>query len=164
MNRPNTAEEFLEILKKIRAVMPDAAVTTDIITGFPGETEEEFLKTREFLKKAEFSRLHVFPYSERSGTRAAKMEQLPVHIRSERAKVLIEDGKGYAHAFSEKQLGKTLNVLAEYEKDGVYFGYSENYVRVGFRGTDIKVGEIYPVIAEKVFDDASVSGKIVKEK
>lgn len=164
MNRPNTAEEFLEILKKIRAVMPDAAVTTDIITGFPGETEEEFLKTREFLKKAEFSRLHVFPYSERSGTRAAKMEQLPVHIRSERAKVLIEDGKGYAHAFSEKQLGKTLNVLAEYEKDGVYFGYSENYVRVGFRGTDIKVGEIYPVIAEKVFDDAAVSGKIVKEK
>lgn len=164
MNRPNTAEEFLNILKKIRRAMPDAAVTTDIITGFPGETEEEFLKTREFLKKAEFSRLHVFPYSERSGTRAAKMEQLPVCLRSDRAKILIADGKSYALKFAEKQVGKTLNVLAEYEKDGVYSGYSENYVRVGFSGADIKVGNIYPVIAEKALPDGSLSGRIVKEK
>lgn len=164
MNRPNTAEEFLTILKKLRAAMPGVAITTDIITGFPGETEEEFAKTREFIKKAEFSRLHVFPYSERSGTRAAAMEQLPVHLRSERAKILIEDGKAYAVNFAKKQLGKTLFVLAEYAKDGVYSGYSENYVRVGFTGSDIKVGNIYPVLAEKVLSDGSLSGRIVKEK
>lgn len=164
MNRPNTAEEFLEILKKLRTAMPDAAVTTDIITGFPGETEEEFSKTREFVKKAEFSRLHVFPYSERSGTRAAAMEQLPVSLRTDRAKILIADGRACALNFAEKQIGKTLRVLAEYAKDGVYSGYSENYVRVGFSGADIKVGEIYSVLAEKALGDGSILGRIVKEK
>lgn len=161
MNRPNTAAEFLASLDKIRAAMPDAAITTDIITGFPGETEEEFEKTREFVKKARFSRIHVFPYSERSGTKAAEMEQLPVSLRSARAKILIEDGKKYAEEFARGQIGTVQNVLTEYEKDGFLFGYSENYVRYRISSLNLQAGHIYRVLAKELCADETVAGELI---
>lgn len=161
MNRHYTAEGFLSMLKKIRAAMPDVAITTDIITGFPGETEEEFEKTREFIKKAEFSRIHVFPYSERNGTKAAEMEQLPINIRNERAKILIADGEQYAKAFASAQIGTVQNILAEYEKDSFLYGYSENYVRYRIKSTHLRPGEIYCVRAESVESDSTVTGTII---
>lgn len=162
MNRRYTAEEFLAVIEKIRSAMPDAAVTTDIITGFPGETEEEFSETVEFVKKARFSRLHVFPYSERSGTRAADMEQLPVKTRSSRARVLISEGKRLSLEFAEKLEGTRAEVLIEYEKNGFSYGYTENYVRCSLRGC-LTVGRVYPVILKKAQPDGSITGEIYKE-
>lgn len=158
MNRPYTAKEYLNILENIRSAMPDAAISTDIITGFPGETEEEFEKTREFVKKAGFLKVHVFPYSERNGTKAAEMEQLPKKVRTERAKILIKDSDALSFEFARSMEGKTLSVLAESEKDGVFSGYGENYVRVHFTGDGVLIGGIYNVKIKKAAPDGSVSG------
>ncbi len=160
MNRHYTAEGFLETLEKIRAAMPDAAITTDIITGFPGETEEEFKTTLENTKKAAFSRLHVFPYSEREGTVAAKMEQIPVSVRSERAKILIAEGKKLSSAFSESFLRKTVSVLFEEGENGVYEGYTENYVRVAVKSDRDLSGEIHQVTIKKISGDTLLAGVI----
>ncbi len=160
MNRHYTGDDFLKILEKIRKFMPDSAITTDIITGFPGETEEEFLITRSFIEKAGFSRLHVFPYSERQGTKAADMEQVPVNIRSERAKVLIKDGKKLALKFSQNLLGRTLSVLFEEGKDGIYEGYTENYLKVAVSSERYIGGEIYPVKITKISKSGLLFGVI----
>ncbi len=160
MNRHYTREDFLSILDKIRENMPDSAITTDIITGFPGETEEEFSDTRDFVKKAAFSRLHVFPYSERKGTKAAEMGQLPVKLRSDRAKILIEDGKELAKAFSEGYLAKTLLVLFEEGKDGIFEGYSENYLKVAVSSEADLSGEILPVRIKKISKGGLLIGVI----
>ena len=160
MNRHYTAEGFLETLDKIRAAMPDAAITTDIITGFPGETEEEFKTTVENTKRAAFSRLHVFPYSEREGTVAAKMEQIPLSVRSDRAKLLIEEGKKLSSDFAKSFPGKTVNVLFEEGKDGVFEGYTENYVRVAVKSARDISGEIHPVLIKKISGDTLLTGVI----
>ena len=160
MNRHYTAEGFLETLEKIRIAMPDAAITTDIITGFPGETEEEFKTTIENAKKAAFSRLHVFPYSEREGTVAAKMAQIPLSVRSDRAKALIAEGKKLSSAFAESFLGKTVKVLFEEGKDGVFEGYTENYVRVAVKSDCDLSGEIHPVTIKKLSGDTLLTGVI----
>lgn len=160
MNRHYTAEGFLETLEKIRAAMPDAAITTDIITGFPGETEEEFKTTVENTKRAAFSRLHVFPYSEREGTVAAKMEQIPLSVRSDRAKLLIEEGKKLSSDFAKSFPGKTVNVLFEEGKDGVFEGYTENYVRVAVKSARDISGEIHPVLIKKISGDTLLTGVI----
>ena len=160
MNRHYTAEGFLETLDKIRNAMPDAAITTDIITGFPGETEEEFKTTVENTKRAAFSRLHVFPYSEREGTVAAKMEQIPLSVRSDRAKLLIEEGKKLSSDFAKSFPGKTVNVLFEEGKDGVFEGYTENYVRVAVKSARDISGEIHPVLIKKISGDTLLTGVI----
>lgn len=160
MNRHYTAEEFLETLEKIRKAMPDAAITTDIITGFPGETDEEFKITTENTKKAGFSRLHVFPYSEREGTAAAKMEQLPISLRADRSKALIAEGKKLSATFSESFLNKTVKVLFEEGKDGVFEGYTENYIRVAVRSNRDISGEIHPVMIKKISGDTLLTGVI----
>lgn len=160
MNRHYKREDFLSILRKIREKMPDAAITTDIITGFPGETEEEFSDTRAFVNEAKFSRLHVFPYSERQGTKAAKMEQLPLSIRSERARILIEDGKKLSKAFSDNYLNKTVSVLFEEGKDGIYEGYTENYLKVAASSKKDISGEILPVKITKASESGLLLGVI----
>ncbi len=149
MNRPNTAEEFADMVKDIKHFMPDCAITTDIITGFPGETEDEFLKTRKFVNSLGFSRLHVFPYSERKGTKASLMEQVDVSLRVQRAKILIEDGKKLMKNFADSLVGNTLKVLFEQGKNGIYEGYSENYVRVKVKSNIDISGEIFLVRADK---------------
>ncbi len=160
MNRHYTAEDFLETLEKIRKAMPDAAITTDIITGFPGETEEEFNVTVQNTKKALFSKLHVFPYSEREGTVASKMEQIPVSIRQERAKLLIAEGKKLTRDFAEGYIGKSVKVLFEEGKDGVYEGYTENYLRVAVKSEKDLSGEIFPVTIKKISGDTLLIGVI----
>ena len=150
----------METLDKIRNAMPDAAITTDIITGFPGETEEEFKTTVENTKRAAFSRLHVFPYSEREGTVAAKMEQIPLSVRSDRAKLLIEEGKKLSSDFAKSFPGKTVNVLFEEGKDGVFEGYTENYVRVAVKSARDISGEIHPVLIKKISGDTLLTGVI----
>ena len=133
MNRKYTTAEYEDRVKALRAEFPDMSLTTDIITGFPGETEEEFAETIEYAKKLGFAKIHVFPYSEREGTKAADMPQMDMSIRKARAKRLIEVSDELASEFASSMTGKETEILIEKieEKDGriVAEGYTGNYVR-----------------------------------
>ena len=127
MNRRYTAGEYLQNADRLRAYMPDAAVTTDVIAGFPGETEEEHGETAAFLREVGFARIHVFPYSRRPGTKAAGMPgQLTRQEKAKRARELIRIGSDLEKAFIDRQIGTVQEVLME--EDGT--GYTKNYVRV----------------------------------
>ena len=133
MNRKYTTAEYEDRVKALRAEFPDMSLTTDIITGFPGETEEEFNETIEFARKLKFAKIHVFPYSEREGTKAAAMPQIDMSIRKARAKRLIEVSDELASEFAASMTGMEAVILIEKieEKDGRFIaeGYTENYVR-----------------------------------
>ena len=130
MNRKYTPEQYLDTLSRLRAAMPDCAVTTDIICGFPGETDEEFAETLAFAEAAGFASIHVFPYSERRGTAAADMEQLPHKLREERAARLSEVAAVFKAKFEEGHIGDSVNVLFEKTENGLAEGLSENYIRI----------------------------------
>jgi len=133
MNRKYTAAEYEDRVNALRAEFPDMSLTTDIITGFPEETEEEFAETIAFASKVKFAKIHVFPYSEREGTKAAAMPQINMSIRKERAKRLIEVSDGLAADFAASQTGREAEILVEKieEKEGrlVAEGYTANYIR-----------------------------------
>ena len=129
MNRRYTIEQFIEITKKLRKVYDDVMLTTDIIVGFPGETDEEFNKTYEKLKEIKFYKTHVFPYSPRKGTKAAIMpQQINGKIKEERSKKLIELSNKYQKEYNEKYLSQNVDILFEECKDGIYKGHTGNYI------------------------------------
>jgi threonylcarbamoyladenosine tRNA methylthiotransferase MtaB len=132
MNRKYTAEQYKKNVELIRKYMPNAGITTDIIVGFPGETEEEFKETLEFVKVIRFSRIHVFKYSVREGTKAAEMtNQVDDVVKSERSKILIELGEEISNEFMGKFIGKDVSVLVETEKkENIFEGYTTNYLKV----------------------------------
>ena len=131
MNRRYTADEYADKVNIIRKYMPEAGITTDIIVGFPQETEEDFQKTLEFVDRIKFSRIHVFKYSPRKGTPAVTMEgQVHGQVKHERSLRLIEKGEELKTEFIAKMEGKKYKILFEEEKNGVYYGYTDNYVRV----------------------------------
>ena len=131
MNRRYTTAEYRDAVERIRAVMPDAAITTDIIAGFVGETEEEHGETMRFVEEVGFARIHVFPYSRRKGTKADAMEgHLPRALKEARTRELIALGERLEAAFIDRQLGKTVDVIME--DDGT--GYTGNYIRVRCEG------------------------------
>lgn len=140
MNRKYTTEQFEEATKLLRNTFPDVALTTDIIVGFPGETEEEFNTTYEFLKKIKFSKMHVFKYSPRKGTVAAKMkEQIDPKIKEERSKKLIELSNKNEIEFMEKYIGKNVEVLFESKvEDGYTEGHTTNYISVIAKGENLE--------------------------
>ncbi len=142
MNRKYTPEQYLSVLARLRAAMPDCSVTTDIICGFPEESEEEFAMTLAFAEKAAFARIHVFPYSERRGTAAAAMEQVPHSVRNERAARLGALAEEMKRKFELSQVGRTAEVLFEQLKDGCCEGLSKNYVRVYVPSERDMTGEI----------------------
>ena len=127
MNRRYTTAEYRGAVERIRAVMPDAAITTDIIAGFVGETEEEHQETMRFVEEIGFARIHVFPYSRRKGTKADKMEgHLPRALKEARTRELIALGERLETAFIDRQIGSSVEVIME--DDGT--GYTGNYIRV----------------------------------
>ena len=132
MNRHYTAFEYLKSVNRLRSIMPQAGITTDIIVGFPGESDEDFHESLEFVKKAQLSRIHVFPYSAKTGTKAAVMlNQVPPKIKEERAKIMGEAGEKLTQTFAEKHIGKDLSVLFEKKiGDKTYEGHSTNYITV----------------------------------
>lgn len=147
MNRKYTVEEFEEKTRIIREFMPDAGLTTDIIVGFPGETDEEFKETLEFVKRIGFSKIHVFKYSPRKGTPAAESkDQINGIIKKERSRVLIELAEDLMESFNSRFIGESLEVLFEEKssKDNIYEGYTSNYVR------------------SKTYSDCDIIGKIKK--
>lgn len=149
MNRRYTTSEFEEVAKLLREKYPNAALTTDIIVGFPGETEEEFSKTYEFLQKIAFYKMHVFKYSQRKGTKAAVMpNQVDGSVKEERSKKLIELSDLNEHKYNSDYVGKTVEVLFE-EKDGNYFkGHTKNYIQVLAKGEDLE-NKIKDVVIRK---------------
>ncbi len=134
MNRNYTAEDFENIINKIRYTIPDAGITTDIMVGFPGETDQDFMDTYNFISKIRFSRLHVFRYSPRRGTPAAKMKnQVPSYISAQRSHEIISLGNHFAREFQLQWLGKEAKVLIEdirEGKDKLLAGFTSNYIRV----------------------------------
>lgn len=132
MNRRYTTEQFKNIVKILRNTYNDVNLTTDIIVGFPGETNEEFEKTYKFLKEIEFYKMHIFKYSPRKGTRAAMMNnQVSGIIKEERSKKLIQLSNENQLKYDSKYLGTQVEVLFEEEKIGMYKGHTQNYVMIG---------------------------------
>lgn len=137
MNRRYTIEEFEDGIKLIRKHYPNASLTTDVIVGFPGETEEEFRKTYEFLKRIRFYKMHVFKYSQRKGTKAAVMpNQIPGEIKEERSRKLIELSNKNQEAQNKTYIRKEVEVLFE-EPEGQYIkGHTSNYMMVYVKSND----------------------------
>ncbi|MEA5003132.1 MAG: tRNA (N(6)-L-threonylcarbamoyladenosine(37)-C(2))-methylthiotransferase MtaB [Christensenella sp.] len=135
MNRKYSAEQFAQYIENIREIYQNPAVTTDVITGFPGETEEDFEETLQFVERIGFSRIHVFPYSEREGTPAAGMDgSVPMQLRRERANRLIDLAKGMEKEYTAQFLGTVQEVLLEQNVDGCAEGYTDRYLRVRAQG------------------------------
>lgn len=137
MNRRYTAEEFEEGINIIRENFPSVSLTTDVIVGFPGETEEEFSKTYEFLERIKFYKMHVFKYSQRKGTKAAVMpNQITGEIKEKRSNKLIELSNKNQKEQNQKYIGKEIDVLFE-EQDGEYIkGHTTNYIMVYVKSDD----------------------------
>ena len=134
MNRRYTTGEFREIVKLLRKKYEDVNLTTDIIVGFPKETEEEFNKTYEFLKEIKFYKMHVFKYSQRKGTKAAVMEgQIDGNKKEERSQRLIELSNKNEREYNETYVGKEVEVLWEEGKDGIYKGHTKNYILAHYK-------------------------------
>ena len=150
MNRRYTTEQFKEIVRLLRNAYSDVNLTTDIIVGFPGETDEEFNKTYQFLKEIKFYKMHVFKYSPRKGTKAAVMlNQINGDIKEERSKKLIELSDRNEIEHNKSYIGKNVEVLFEEEKDGMYKGHTQNYIMVYCQSKENLDNKIIDVVCEK---------------
>ena len=127
MNRHYTKEEFLEKINLIRKYFPNAGITTDIIIGFPSETEDDFNESLEFVKKANFSEMHIFPFSSRQGTVAEKMKNIATNV-PERVKKMTETALFMKNEFIKKNIGLTHEVIIENIKNGYYQAHTKNYI------------------------------------
>ena len=160
MNRKYNCETYYQKLSHIKEKIPDIVFTTDVIVGFPGETEEEFEKTYQFIEKVGFTQLHVFPYSPRRGTPAAKMDnQIADTIKHERVNRLIELSHQLNSQYAKSQIGKTLRVLFEKEEDGFFIGHGDNYLLVKVSSDDRLIGQIRDVIIESY--DEILFGRVI---
>lgn len=134
MKRKYTKEEYAKVLERIRASYPQAGITTDVMVGFPGETEEDFQETMDFVKSMGFSQIHVFKYSPRKGTPAARMkEQVAESVKHQRSEAMIALGERMKREFEDKFLGQSMEVLVETEVapgSDTYLGHTTNYIMV----------------------------------
>lgn len=130
MNRHYTAAEYKELCTKLRRLFPDAAITTDLMVGFPGETEEDFVTSMNFAKEIGFEKIHVFPYSSRPGTKAAELPQLSKAVKAERAHRMIAVAEELRTDYLSKQVGKEVEILAEAFHGDHFTGYTKNYIPV----------------------------------
>lgn len=138
MNRKYDTARFYESVSLLRQYFDRPTVTTDLITGFPGETEEEFAQTLAFIEKCGFAAMHIFPYSVRPGTKAAAMpDQCTAAVKERRAARAAETAERMKQAYLHGCVGQTYPVLFEQEKGGLYVGHAPNYCQVGVRGEDL---------------------------
>ncbi len=158
MKRRYMKELYIDRVTQIKEVMPNACIGVDVIVGFPGETEEHFLETYNFLNELDISYLHVFAYSERENTAAAKMPEIvPVRVRKKRSKMLRGLSAKKRRAFYESQLGTSHTVLFEGEnKEGYIHGFTENYVKVKTPWNPELVNTLHDIELEKIDEDGLV--------
>jgi threonylcarbamoyladenosine tRNA methylthiotransferase MtaB len=158
MKRRYQREVYTERVNKIREVMPDACIGVDVIVGFPGETDENFLETYHFLNEMDISYLHVFTYSERDNTEAASMENVvPINVRNKRSKMLRGLSVKKRRGFYESQIGTSRTVLFESEnKEGYIHGFTENYVKVKTPWNPGLANTLHKIELTKIDEDGSV--------
>ena len=146
MNRKYDLKYFFDKIDMIRSVRPDISITTDVIVGFPGETEEMFLETMQTCKKINFSKIHAFPYSERKGTKASMMDgKAPESVKHERVKKLLELSDSLEKSYYDKFKGKKLDVLIEEVNEFGSKGHTSNYLMV-HTNEKLQKGEIYNLL------------------
>lgn len=149
MRRKYSADYYKEKINKIKQALPGLAITSDIIVGFPGETEDEFLETYKFVQDIGYAELHVFPYSRRTGTPAARMDdQVPNEIKDARVERMIALSNELATIYADKHMDQAVEVIPEEkssEKVGALVGYSDNYLKVQFDGPEELIGSIVRV-------------------
>lgn len=158
MHRRYTSEEYARAVELLRKYMPECAITTDVLTGFPGETEEEAAETLAFVERIAFARIHVFPYSRRSGTVADKLpDQVPENVKHERAGQLIKLGTRLSEAYERSMLGSVREVLLEEEvESGVCEGYTREYLRVRAPG---QPGEIVNLRLDEICEGVIIGAR-----
>lgn len=148
MRRKYTTEEFAAKIKRLHEAMPGVAITTDVIVGFPGETEEMFESGFRFMEELQFAEMHVFPYSKRTGTPAARMdEQVDEEVKNERVHKLIDLSEKMQMQYAEQYVGQVLDVIPERDYKGapgtgLVMGYTDNYIQVVFEGSESLIGQL----------------------
>ena len=159
MKRRYTSDEYLAAAKKLTEAFDGAAITTDIMVGFPGETEDEFEESRKFAEKVGFAKVHVFPYSPRRGTVAAEMpDQVAEEVKKERAEKMQQTAEKLEKKFYEYNIGKELTVLFEREvSENVYEGHAENYILVRRKCANDLSGKILKIKTSGVNGKALIS-------
>ncbi len=162
MNRRYTTTKFKEIIGLLREYYNDVILTTDVIVGFPGETEEEFNKTYKFLEEIKFYKMHVFKYSQRKGTKAAEMKnQIDGKVKEERSHKLLELSDKNELEYNQKYIGEEVDVLFEEEKEGIYKGHLKNYILAYLENCDENLeNKIIKVKIEKAEKDHVVVRKV----
>ena len=151
MKRKYNKAQFLEHIKHIRSLIPGIAITTDVIVGFPGETDELFEEMYDFIKEVEFSELHIFPFSKRNGTKAAKMDgHLNGIIKSARVNQLLELNVQLATKFISNSKNKELSVIFEKSDDLYTYGHSDTYIYVKVTRDESLHNQIIDVVIESV--------------
>lgn len=147
MRRPYDTEQFREMMRRIRGKVPNIAITTDLMVGFPGETDEDFKESLVFCNDIAFSAMHIFKYSMRSGTPAAVMpDQIDPQIKERRAKQMADVAQKNKLDYERRFVGQTLRILVEEQtKDGLWTGHSSNYLLVTFPGENIRSGDFVDV-------------------
>ncbi len=153
MNRKYNKAEYLENINKIKEARPNINLTTDVIVGFPGETEEDFQECIEYCKQVGFSKIHVFPFSSREGTKAASMcNHISNDIKKERARRLIEIDKDLEIKYNESFIDKEVTVLVEENVDGRAVGHTENFIKVAL-DQELEENREYKVVIKKAYAD-----------
>lgn len=164
MNRHYRLPEYKKLISELREKIPGLALTTDLIVGFPGETEENFMETLETLRELRFSAIHVFPYSQRTGTPAAVFpNQVPGDIKKDRVHRVQELEKEISKEYRKTFLQKTVHVLIEEEKNGYFEGLSDEYIRVSITDKNVEKGRLYSVYVENLTEDGLI-GRVQEEE
>ena len=162
MNRRYTTEEFEKIVELLRNAYSDVILTTDIIVGFPGETDEEFEQTYQFLEKIKFYKMHVFKYSVRTGTKAASMpDQINNQVKEERSKRLIKLSEKNERFYQKEYVGKNILVLVEEKENEYYKGHTANYLLVNFKSSNNIINQLVEVNVEKSYNNELFGGNVI---
>ena len=160
MNRHYTPKQFFSKVELLRQNFENPAITTDVIVGFPGETEEEFKETYTFIKKVGFSALHVFPYSRREGTVAARFKDLNGEIKRERVSILEKLNQELQENYISSCKNRKYMVLIEEKIGNFYVGHAENYVKCYIKAKNLEQNSFVCVKIKKKFKDGAIA-KIV---
>lgn len=146
MNRKYDKKYFIDRINYIRSIKPDVSITTDVIVGFPTESEEEHIESMDTIRKIGFTKVHTFPYSDRYGTLASEMSgKIDGNVKKRRVKEIIELSSELERMFYEKFYNRQLDVLFEEEKDGYFIGHTANFIKVKVKG-NYKINEIFSVL------------------
>ena len=165
MNRKYTTSQFKEITDRLKKAYPEVSLTTDIIVGFPGETDEEFEKTYKFLKEINFYKMHVFKYSPRKGTPAAKMiNQVDGNIKEQRSRKLIDLSNKNENMHNEQYIGKDVDVLFEEFEKGYFRGHTANYIVVNVKGEEKQKNEfVNKIKTVRVLENNTETRELIAE-